>query len=145
VEASSSYAWISVAALLLSCGLLVAVVVVSVILIRRSQEQTRAGEATLQKIAARVPPEGQALFSVQLNEVKKNPSNAVILALFLGGVGLHKFYLDETGAGIAYLIFCWTGIPVLISFVEAFGIADKANRYNLQRATELAVLLGADV
>ena len=41
-----------------------------------------------------------------------------LLAFFLGGIGIHKFYAGKTGAGILYLIFCWSGIPVIISFIE---------------------------
>lgn len=41
-----------------------------------------------------------------------------LLALFLGGIGVHKFYAGKTGAGIAYLLFCWTLIPGIIAFVE---------------------------
>jgi len=43
---------------------------------------------------------------------------AIILAFFLGGLGIHKFYLGRIGWGIIYLIFCWTFIPSLIAFIE---------------------------
>jgi len=43
---------------------------------------------------------------------------AGILALFLGGIGVHKFYLGKIGMGIIYLLFCWTGIPSIIAFIE---------------------------
>ena len=41
-----------------------------------------------------------------------------LLCFFLGGIGAHKFYSRRTGAGICYLLFCWTAIPALIAFVE---------------------------
>jgi TM2 domain-containing membrane protein YozV len=41
-----------------------------------------------------------------------------ILAFFLGGIGIHKFYAGKIGAGILYILFCWTGIPALIAFIE---------------------------
>ena len=47
-----------------------------------------------------------------------NKTTAALLALFLGGVGAHKFYLGRTGMGLLYLAFCWTLIPALISLVE---------------------------
>jgi TM2 domain-containing membrane protein YozV/ribosomal protein L40E len=47
-----------------------------------------------------------------------NKTTAALLALFLGGLGLHKFYLGRTGMGLIYLVFCWTFIPALISLVE---------------------------
>ena len=48
----------------------------------------------------------------------KNRTTAAILAFFLGGIGVHKFYLGRTAAGVLYLIFCWTAIPAVIAFVE---------------------------
>jgi TM2 domain-containing membrane protein YozV len=44
---------------------------------------------------------------------------AILLALFLGGLGAHKFYLGQVGMGLLYLVFCWTGIPAIVAFVEA--------------------------
>lgn len=44
---------------------------------------------------------------------------AILLALFLGGLGVHKFYLGESGMGIIYLLFCWTFIPAIVAFCEA--------------------------
>lgn len=43
---------------------------------------------------------------------------AGILALFLGGLGVHRFYLGNIGLGILYLLFCWTGIPAMVAFIE---------------------------
>ncbi|RKS14306.1 NINE protein [Flavobacterium sp. 120] len=48
----------------------------------------------------------------------KNKSTAAILAFFLGGIGVHRFYLGQGGLGILYLIFCWTFIPAIIAFVD---------------------------
>jgi TM2 domain-containing membrane protein YozV len=52
---------------------------------------------------------------------------AGVLALFLGGIGIHRFYLGQWW-GIFYLLFCWTLIPSLIAFVEAivFFVTDDA-------------------
>jgi len=41
-----------------------------------------------------------------------------ILAFFLGGIGIHKFYAGKTSSGILYLLFCWTVIPSFIAFIE---------------------------
>ena len=43
---------------------------------------------------------------------------AGLLALLLGGIGVHKFYLGEIGMGILYLLFCWTGIPAIVGMIE---------------------------
>ena len=44
---------------------------------------------------------------------------AIILALFLGSIGAHKFYLNQIGMGCAYLLFSCTCIPAFISIFEA--------------------------
>jgi TM2 domain-containing membrane protein YozV len=49
---------------------------------------------------------------------RKDKTSAGVLALLLGGIGVHKFYLGQTGIGILYLLFCWTFIPSIIAFVE---------------------------
>ena len=43
---------------------------------------------------------------------------AALLAIFLGGLGFHKFYLGKVGMGILHLLFCWTYIPGIISFIH---------------------------
>lgn len=52
----------------------------------------------------------------------KNKIVAAILALLLGGLGIHKFYLGQNGKGVLYLLFCWTYIPAIIAFVEGIMI-----------------------
>ena len=46
---------------------------------------------------------------------------AGLLALLLGGLGVHKFYLGETGKGIVYLIFCWTIIPAILALIDGIS------------------------
>lgn len=48
----------------------------------------------------------------------KSKVTAGVLAILLGGFGIHKFYLGKTGMGILYLVFCWTGIPEVIGLIE---------------------------
>lgn len=66
----------------------------------------------------------------------KSKNTAGILALFLGGLGAHKFYLDRPGTGIIYLLFCWTFIPAILGLCEAliffFFMDDREfnNKYN---------------
>ncbi|HEY2990408.1 MAG TPA: TM2 domain-containing protein [Candidatus Binatia bacterium] len=48
----------------------------------------------------------------------KSKLAAALFALFLGGIGIHKFYLGQVGQGILYLLFCWTFIPAVIGFIE---------------------------
>lgn len=48
----------------------------------------------------------------------KSKIAAGLLGIFLGGIGVHKFYMGKIGMGILYLCFCWTGIPAIIGFIE---------------------------
>lgn len=62
----------------------------------------------------------------------KSKGAAIVLALLLGGLGIHKFYLGRAGWGIIYMLFCWTFIPACIAFVEAIVYActsDQAFHY----------------
>ncbi|MCX6785914.1 MAG: TM2 domain-containing protein [Candidatus Komeilibacteria bacterium] len=65
----------------------------------------------------------------------KKKGISVFLALLLGGLGIHKFYLGRPGQGILYLIFCWTFVPAIVSLIEgvryAFMSKEKFNKaYN---------------
>lgn len=42
----------------------------------------------------------------------------IMLALFLGGAGVHKFYAGKWIMGILYLLFSWTYIPIIISLFD---------------------------
>jgi len=57
------------------------------------------------------------------NTAKKSKTVAVLLALLLGGIGAHKFYLGKTGMGILYLLFVWTWIPAIIALIEGIRYA----------------------
>lgn len=48
---------------------------------------------------------------------------AGLWCVFLGGIGAHWFYLRRTVAGILSVLFCWTGIPGIIAFVNGLQIA----------------------
>ncbi len=49
----------------------------------------------------------------------KDKNIAGILALFLGGFGVHRFYLGQTGMGFFYLIFCWFPLIWIIALIDA--------------------------
>lgn len=53
----------------------------------------------------------------------KSRGTAILIALFLGGIGGHRFYLDRTLSGILYLGLCWTLVPALLAVAEVFRLA----------------------
>lgn len=50
---------------------------------------------------------------------RKDPAVDVLLALFLGGVGAHRFYMGQIGLGILYLCLCRVFIPAIIALWSA--------------------------
>ena len=67
----------------------------------------------------------------------KNKGIAILLALFLGGLGAHKFYMGENTKGILFLLFFWTFIPGIIACFNIIGYlltseADWNQRHNSQ-------------
>jgi TM2 domain-containing membrane protein YozV len=52
---------------------------------------------------------------------------AIVLALFLGNFGVHRFYLGDMAIGFIYLLFFWTGIPGLIAWAESLYFLTRSN------------------
>ncbi len=46
---------------------------------------------------------------------------AGLLGIFLGGLGVHKFYLGKPVQGVLYILFSWTFIPEIIGFFEGIS------------------------
>lgn len=115
-------------------------IVAFIYLAKRSGDRARESEQVVNQLMGQVPSDKQTLFMMQYQNVKKNPTTAVLLALFLGGLGAHKFYMGKTGAGILYILFGWTFIPGIIAFIEAFTISGSVGEYNEKKARDIAVL-----
>ena len=76
---------------------------------------------------------------------RKNASTGVLLALFLGGLGAHHFWLGKTGLGILYLL-CgtigWLLIfpPILIGLaclIDAIGMKNYVKTNNTSEGRAL--------
>jgi TM2 domain-containing membrane protein YozV len=57
----------------------------------------------------------------------KDRVTAGVLAILLGWVGAHRFYLGDVGLGLLYLCFFWTGIPALVGLVEGILYLTKTD------------------
>ena len=63
----------------------------------------------------------------------RTKSTAALLALLLGGLGAHKFYLGRSIQGFLYLLFCWTFIPAIVAFLEVFVLLSMSeHEFNLR-------------
>jgi TM2 domain-containing membrane protein YozV len=87
---------------------------------------------------ANMNPQQRAWFYAEYDSARKDEVVGVLLALFLGGFGLHHFYLRRNGLGILYLVFCWTGITALLGLIECFFMPGRVRDYNAMQATYIA-------
>ena len=87
-------------------------------------------------------PNPQALFYQQYEAVRRDEIVGILVALFLGGFGVHHFYLRRTGLGILYLCFFWTPIPWILGFIECFFMPGRVREFNAIQAAAIAASLG---
>ena len=52
----------------------------------------------------------------QLHEV--NRRTYILLTIFLGWAGIHRFYEKRWMLGIFYLALCWSGFPIALAIVD---------------------------
>ena len=52
------------------------------------------------------------------NTSGKSRTTAGILAILIGGLGVHYFYLGKALPGIVYLLLCCTGIPAILGLIQ---------------------------
>jgi TM2 domain-containing membrane protein YozV len=84
----------------------------------------------------------QAVFYQQYEQVRRDEVVGILLALFLGGFGVHHFYLRRTGLGILYACFCWTPFPWVLGFIECFFMPGRVREFNAIQAAGIAAALG---
>lgn len=68
---------------------------------------------------------------------ERNRWIAILLAIFAGVFGIHKFYLGENRAGVFYLLLCWSGITAILTFFDCIWlllVSDKEfnRRFNFE-------------
>ena len=130
----------------LLCGSILAVVIGTfTFLVNKTKAQEQRTKLQLQTLLKTLPEASQTAFILHYNGQKKNPTTAVVLALLLGGLGAHRFYLNQVGLGIFYLVFSWTFIPAIVAFIEAFTLPHRVHKHNQQIAQEAAALIGGNV
>ena len=101
--------------------------------------------------------EERTLFLAELGGSRKDTTVAVLLCLFLGGLGAHRFYLGQSLLGILYIccfipywllsMLLFFGIPLIIPFfvlvAEAFLLGGRVRNYNERTAQQIASRLKA--
>ena len=66
----------------------------------------------------------------------KNPTTALILSIFLGTLGVDRFYIGHVGLGVAKLLLAWVtfGIWTIIDWFLIINATKKANLAALNNA-----------
>ncbi len=90
-------------------------------------------------------PNSQAIFYEQYEAARRDEVVGILLALFLGGFGIHHFYLRRTGWGVLYCCFCWTPLPWVLGFIECFFMPGRVREFNAIQAAGIAAALGMNV
>ena len=49
----------------------------------------------------------------------KSRGLAIVLAIILGSIGGHRDYLGQIKLGVLYLLLSWTGISLIVSWIDA--------------------------
>jgi TM2 domain-containing membrane protein YozV len=78
------------------------------------------------------------IYMSQVSGARKDPTVGVLLALFLGGFGAHRFYMEQIGLGVLYIVFVWTFIPHIVALVECFFMPGRVRRFNYERSMLIA-------
>jgi len=77
-----------------------------------SEFNVSAGEGVVMPMAFKKAKE------VPLPGVPAKKSTLILMALFLGGFGFHKFYTSRNFMGYIYLLLCWSGISYVFSLLD---------------------------
>lgn len=112
----------------------------------QSANQTYAIRASLdaQQQVQSLPSDKQIYYFFEYNNRKKDKTVALLLAILVGGIGAHKFYMGDNKTGVLYLIFCWTYIPTLLGWIDAASIGSKVAAYNTSLAQMILASLQED-
>ena len=98
-------------------------------------------------------PEGQSLYlkgklekltDEQFMQVStldfKDPTTMTIISVFLGGLGVDRFMLGETGMGVVKLL--TGGGCGILWLIDLFGVGKKSKEFNLNKFNNAIVGIG---
>lgn len=74
---------------------------------------------------------GEQLSMVQSEYAKKekNKTTMYLLWFFFGGFGIHRFYLGDTGRGVAMLLLNWATLGIW-ALIDVFLIGSRLEQLN---------------
>lgn len=77
------------------------------------------------------------VFAPGTSDAQKSRVTTGVLALLLGGLGLHKFYTGAWGWGIVYIVLCWTFVPGIVALVEGIRYLTLSDAEFQRKAAQL--------
>lgn len=81
-------------------------------------------------------------FDVDYNSRKKDPTIAIILGIFLGYLGIDRFYIGDTGLGIGKLLTAGgCGVWAIIDWFLIMGATERKNMALAQEVKQAIVML----
>lgn len=95
-------------------------------------------EGTRQLVEQLSPTQKQSFYD-RYEDKKKDPTTALLLCFFLGGLGGHEFYL-ESGNGTKFLIggiFTFTVVTGIVALCQLFTLQKRVKRENEQIAHKI--------
>lgn len=73
--------------------------------------------------------EDNKLMTLEAVELK-DPTTMLLMSLFLGGLGVDRFMLGDTGMGVLKILTCWCGI---LTIVDWFTVMNRTKQKNLNK------------
>lgn len=109
--------------LLVKMILFVVSIAVLIILIAPKNQVVKTVKKTASKASKKATKEEEKTKPVKKvaaksSDKKVNKTVYAILTILLGTFGINKFYAGKVKAGILSILFCWTGIPTILSVAE---------------------------
>ena len=65
----------------------------------------------------------------------KDPTTLLLISLFLGGFGVDRFMLEETGMGVLKLL--TGGVCGILSIIDLFTVQQKTKELNFKRIQDV--------
>ena len=90
-------------------------------------------------------------FQSQLTTRMRSNGVGICLALLIGGIGAHKFYLKQSGAGVVYALMGTVGwliifppiIVLILCLIDALNMSASVATFNTALAREIKAELEA--
>lgn len=101
-----------------------------VALVARLSEDLPSGSAFALSNALRVAPD--SLFDYLITFPRKSAGVTVVLSIFLGGLGVDRFYVGDIGLGVAKLLLGWLTFGIW-PLVDIFVCYRRARQVNYER------------